>query len=86
MTYYCEKCDNDPTVSPGCCECMTHKESGIYRPVLKTLRQNEEIKLWFDKKLNGLFCPVHGSGVAVCNCKTPPVEADKTDPAAPGNL
>ena len=36
----------------------------------------EETKLWFNKKLNGLFCPVHGAGVAVCNCKTPPVETE----------
>lgn len=31
----------------------------------------EEIKRWFSAKLKGLFCPVHGSGVVVCNCKTP---------------
>ena len=29
----------------------------------------EEAKRWFTKKLNGLFCPVHGSGVAKRNAR-----------------
>ena len=43
-----------------------------WNPPYKAAVERVRAVVWLDIKLNGLFCPVHGAGVAACNCKVPP--------------